>query len=184
MEKSSVANRFLIPLFLGLVVMLSSRIVYLHASGIDSQSLSHTVAVISGTIQFLSIVLGALFIYPATYFKGARTAESVIAGSANLAVWLCIDTYHVGAAFTRLESLYYGINIGSILFAWNFALMGALVLACRTVSKRRGVPVRVITPLPFAPILVFVLVLYVLSKEGGAFYFNSLLDGYVALFKS
>jgi hypothetical protein len=110
--------------------------------------------------------------------------ERVIAGSANLAVWVGIDTYHLSVAFPFLESLYCGINIGSILFAWNFALMGILELACRTVSKRRGVPLRVVTPLPLVPILLFVLVLCVLSKEGGAYYFNMLLDGYVALFRS
>lgn len=180
---TTVTRRFLIPLFLGLTVMLFSRAVYLHASGIENRALYHAVAVISGTIQFVSILLAALFIYPAAYFRGATGTERVFAGSMNLAVWVGIDAYHVSEAFPCLESLYYGVNIGTILFTWNFALMGTLELACRRVSKRRGEPVKVLTPLPFVPILVFVFVLYVLSKEGGAFYFNMLLDGYLALFR-
>lgn len=179
----TAARRFLIPLFLGLVVMLSSRTVYLNASEIDSRVLYHTVAVISGTVQFLSIVFAALFLYPIGYFRGATGWERVFAGSTNLALWIGIDTYHVSEAFPCLESLYYGINIGSILFTWNFALMGTLELACRRVSKRNGEAVRVLTPLPLLAILGLVFVLCVLSKEGGAFYFNRLLDGYLALFR-
>lgn len=184
MRRSSVTSRFLIPLFLALAVMLLSRGVYSGSFRIDNQALYHSVAVISGTIQFASIVLVAMAIYPLAYFRGASVTERVVAGSTNLAVWVGIDAYNVSEAFGCLESLYYGMNIGSILFAWNFALMGGLELACRYVSKRRGDPIRVVTPGPFLPILVFVFVLCVLSREGGATYFNKLLDGYVALFRN
>jgi hypothetical protein len=55
----------------------------------------------------------------------------VIAGSTNLAVWVVVDTYKVSGAFPCLESIYCGVNIGAILFAWNFAWMGVLELVCR-----------------------------------------------------
>jgi len=80
--------------------------------------------------------------------------------------------------------LYYGINIGFILFAWISALMAVLELCCRYVAKRRGERLRVMTPLPFVPVLVFFFVVWVLSKEGGAYYFNRLVDGYLVLFRS
>jgi hypothetical protein len=80
--------------------------------------------------------------------------------------------------------MYYGMNIGSIVLAWNLALMGILELACRYVRKKKGDPIRVVTPLPFLPILFFLFVVAVLSKEGGAYYWNRLLDGYLALFRN
>ena len=184
MQKSSLTNRFLIPLFLALIIMLSSRAVYVHSVGIDSQVLYHSVALIAGAIQFVSIVLAALFVYPITYFRGATAAERVVASSTNLAVWVGLDSYHVNEAFNCLETLYFGMNIGSIVLAWNFALIGTLELACRYARKKRGDPVRVLTPLPFLPILVFLFVVALLSKEGGAYYWNRLLDGYLALFRN
>jgi hypothetical protein len=184
MQRSSFAKRFLGPLVLALLVMLCARIAYLHSYRIDHQALHHAVAVVSGMVQFASVVLLALFVYPFAYFRGASPAERVIASSTNLAVWVCIDAYHVGAAFGFLESLYYGVNIGFILCSWNCALMAVLELCCRLVARRRGRRVRVVTPLPFFPIFVFGLVVWILSKEAGAYYFNRLLDGYLLLFGS
>jgi hypothetical protein len=182
-QRIRVSSRFLIPMFLALTVMIVSRITYLNANRIEDQALYHALAVLAGTIQFASVVLVAMVIYPVTYFREAKALERVVASSTNLAVWVGIDTYKVGEAFPWEVSLYYGVNIGSILFAWNFAQMGILELACRYVSKRRGDPVRVMTPGPFLPILVFLFVVFVLSKEGGAAYFNTFLDGYLVLFR-
>jgi hypothetical protein len=184
MQKSSLTGRFLIPLSLALIVMLSSRAVYVHSGRIESQALYHTVALTSGGVQFVSIVFAALFVYPVTYFRGATAAERVVASSTNLALWVGIDSYHVSVAFNYFETLYYGMNIGSIVLAWNFAMIGILESACRCARKKRGDPIRALTPLPFLPILVFLLVIAVLSKEGGAYYWNKLLGGYVALFRN
>jgi hypothetical protein len=184
MQKRSFLKRFLEPLILALILMISSRMVNVNAFRIDNQALYHATAVVSGTVQFASIVLLAMLVYPMTYFRGATAVERVVAGSTNLALWVGIDTYHVSEAFTCPESIYYGANIGSILFAWSFALMGVLEVACRYAVKRGGGQVRVLTPLPFIPIVVFLCVVYVLSREGGACYFNLLLDGYLALFRT
>jgi len=184
MQRSSFMNRFLSPLCLALIVMIASRIAYRHSYGIDDQALYHAVALIAGALQFASVVLVAVLVYPVAYFRGASPVERVIASSTNLAVWVCIDAYHVSEAFGLLESLYYGLNIGFILFAWKCALMAVLELCCHHVAKRRGQRLRVLTPLPFVPVLVFFFVVWVLSKEGGAYYFNRLLDGYLLLFRS
>ncbi len=183
MQVSSFTNRFLVPLLRALTVMIASRVMYLNAHLIDSQALYHSVAVLAGTVQFASVLLVALLVYPVTYFRGATAAERVIASSTNLAVWVGIDAYNVSEAFPCMESIYYGVNIGSILFAWSFAWIGVLEVVCRWVSKRKGSKVRILTPLPFIPVVVFVLVVLVLSKDGGAAYFNMLLDGYVVLFR-
>ena len=183
MQRSSFANRFVSPLLLALIVMVASRIAYLQSSRIDDRSICDLVAVISGLVGFASVVLVAMVVYPVAYFRGATPVERVIASSTNLGVWVCIDAYHVNEAFGLLESLYYGLNIGFILFSWKCALMAVLELCCRHVAKRRGEGLRVVTPLPFVPVLVFFLVVWVLSKEGGAYYFNRLLDGYLLLFR-
>ncbi len=62
--------------------------------------------------------------------------------------------------------------------------MAVLELACRHVARRRGERLGVVTPLPIVALLVFFFVVGVLSKQGGAYYFNRLLDGYLALFRS
>jgi hypothetical protein len=118
------------------------------------------------------------------YHTLATVIERVIAGSTNLAVWVGIDAYIVSEAFPSGESIYYGANIGATLFAWNFAWMGVLELACRWGEKRRGDRGTILTLVPFVPILLFLLVLCFLSKEGGATYFNMLLDGYRVLFRN
>lgn len=181
---ASIKHRFLVPLFLALTVMIVSRVAYLNAWRIDNRALYHAVAVIAGTIQFASILLGGLAVYPLSYFRGATGPERVMACSANPAAWVLIDTYDVSAAFPWGASLYYGLNIGAILFAWSFAWMGLLELACRWGRKRKEGRGRIVTPLPFLPILLFLLVAYYLSKEGGAAYFNMLLDGYLVLFRN
>lgn len=183
MRTSSFAHRFLIPVLPALVVLILSRIVYSNAYLIDHWFLYPYLAMVSGAIYFVSVVLAALFLYPVTYFRGATDAERVIACSLNLAIWIVIDTWKVSEAFTCLESLYYGINIGAVLITWNLAQMGILELACRFAVKRRGQPIRVFTPLPFVPVLVLVLVVYLLSREGGEYYFSLLLDGYLAIFR-
>ena len=185
MQRSNITNRFLTPLFIALTVMIVSRAVYLNACRIDNQALYHALALLAGAVQFASIVLVALVVYPVTYFRGATAPERVIASSTNLAVWVVIDTYKVSGAFPWLEaSLYYGANIGAILFAWNFAQMGVLELVCRWGKRRRGNQGTIVTLVPFVPILLFLLIVCFLSKEGGATYFNKLLDGYVALFRN
>jgi len=183
-QRSSITHRFLVPLFLALTVMIVSRTVHLNACRIQSQALYHALALLAGAVQFASIVLVALVVYPVTYFRGATAPERIIAGSTNLAVWVVIDTYKVSEAFSCLESIYYGVNIGAVLFAWTFAQMGVLELACRRGKRRRGHQGTVTTLVPWVPILLFLLVLWFLSKEGGAYYFNKLLDGYVALFRN
>lgn len=184
MQRSSFMTRFLGPLLLALIVMVCSRMVYLQSDRIDDQAIYHAVAVVSGTVQFASIVLVAILVYPVAYFRGATLAERVIASSTNLAVWICIETYDVSGAFDCLESLYYAFNVGFILFSWKCALMAVLELCCRHVAKRRGERLRVMTPLPLIPVLVFFLVFWVLSQAGGAYWFNRFLDFYLALFRS
>jgi len=174
----------MVPLFLALTVLIVSRTVYLNACRVDSQALYHALALLGGAVQFASIVLGALVVYPVTYFRGATVPERVIAGSMNLVVWVVIDTYEVSEAFPWEASLYYGVNIGTILFAWNFAQMGVLELVCRWEKRKRGNPGTIVTFVPIVPILLFLLVVFFLSREGGATYFNMLLDGYRFLFRS
>ena len=183
-QRSSITHRFLAPLFLALTVMIVSRAVYLNACRVDSQALYHALALLAGAVQFVSIVLVVLVIYPVTYFRGATVIERVIVGSTNLAVWVGIDAYNVSEAFPCLESIYYGVNVGAILFAWTFAQMGVLEIVCRWGEKKRRNRDTVLTLVPCLPVVLLILVVFFLSKEGGAAYFNSLLDDYLVLFRN
>jgi hypothetical protein len=182
-ERSSIAQRFLVPTFAALTVLIVSRFAYSNAHQVDSKALYHALALLAGVVQFSSVVLVGLLLYPLTYFRGATGPERLLACSTNLAVWVGVDTYNVSEAFPWGASLYYGVNIGAILFVWMFAQMGVLELACRWGEKRRGIRGRVVTPLPLVPILLFLLVVCFLAREGGAAYFNTLLDGYLLLFR-
>jgi len=184
MQRTSFRKRFLIPTLLALTLMVFARLVYLGSARIDSPAVYQTVAAVSAAVEFASIVLAPLLLYPLCYFRGAGPWERVIAGSLNLAVWVSIDVTSVSGVFPLSVSLYYGLMVGSILLAWILALMGLLELACRSAVRRRGEPVRVWTPLPLVPVVIFALVVYLLSLEGGARFFNLFLDGYQALFRS
>ena len=183
MNQANLKNKFLLPTFLALMVMLISRLIFINAFRINSEPIYHSIAILSGAVQSISIVFISLILYPLLYFKGATIVERVTACSINLAAWIVFDAYHVSQAFTFLESLYYGLFIGSILFTWTFALMGILEFTCRAISKQRGEQVRVVTAAPFIPIVLFLFVIYLLSKNGGADVFNRFLDGYLVLYK-
>lgn len=184
MQKTSLTSRFLQPLCLAVTVLIASRAAYFNAHRIDGEALYQAFAVLTGIVHFASVVLVPMVLYPWIYRRGATGPERVAACSVNLALWIAVDTYKVSEAFPWEESLYYGVNIGAILFSWNFAQMGLLELLCRWGEKKREGRDRVVTPLPVLPLLLFLLVVCLLSKEGGAAYFNALLDGYRILFRN
>lgn len=107
----------------------------------------------------------------------------MIAGTTNLVVWVGLHVSHVSEALRCAASICCAVNVGAVLLAWSLALMGVLELACVCTARRRGGQVSVITPAPFLPILVFLRVVWILSKEGGAYSFNRRLDGHAACFR-
>jgi len=175
--------RFLLPVIIALAVMAGSRAIYFNSMRIDSPAAYHLLALVSGVVQFVSIVLAAAIIYPVTFFKGAGPGERIVASSINPGLWVVIESYSLGAAFSFWESLYFGLNIGAIIFIWKFSLMGICEMICRGVLKRRGSRLTVITPLPLLPLALLAVTLGVLSRDNGAYYFNLLLDGYLGLFR-
>jgi hypothetical protein len=184
MQRAGWLDRFLVPGLIALVILISSRGIYFNSVKIDNQSMYHWVAIISGIIYFISIALATMVIYPVTFFKGATPAERIIACSLNPAIWVTIESYREGVAFNFFECLYFGLGIGSIVFIWNFTLMGIYEIICRCILKKRGVQVRAMTPASFIPMVIFFITILVLSRDGGAYFFNLLLDGYIMLFRT
>ncbi len=182
LQRPGFAKRFLAPTLAALALMLASRAVYFNSGLLDSRAAYHTVALLSGLVHFMSVILVPVFIYPFAFFRGAGAAERIIASSINPALWVFIDAYHVSEAFNFLESLYYGLNIGSVIFIFMFSQMSVCEMACRWRQKRSGAGVRVLTPAVFAPFVFLAILGIILSRQGGAFYFNLMLEGYAALF--
>lgn len=184
MKKSVVISRFIIPVFVALIVLVLSRLIFFNSVCIDSQTIYHLVALVSGIIHFLSICFVTSILYPVTFFRGATWAERIVACSINPLIWVIVEIYNVNAAFTFWESLYLGLNIGTVILLWNFTLMGICEILCRLVLKKRVSEVKVFTFTPFIPMGLFAFMIYVLSKENGAYCFYLLCDGYIALFRS
>jgi hypothetical protein len=137
-------------------------------------------------LQFLILLLGALFIYPIMFFRGASLAER-IAGSLVVPlaqmVWAMIRATEF---FPAGEAIYYGFNsvaIGSVFL--QFAWIGLAEIICRWRYRRKtGAQVTVIRwPYLVSVVVGFLAIYLTLFWDGGVHWFYLYQEGYKALFQ-
>lgn len=186
MSERSFIHRFVIPLSFVMIPLVVSFIIYFNSWRIENHSLHQAVAMVSGIVMIVSVMLGAVVIYPLAFFRGAKPAERIVA---SLIPGIAFDIYEVYVAsgvFPVAESLYYALNPTAVMiFLLAFGLMGMGELVCRWILRRRGQQVRILTPVPIVGIVVMLAGLYVALIWGnGAHFFYAYLNTYLFLFKS
>ncbi len=89
MEQKSLPQRVILPVVVVLATMIVAGVIYLHlAWRLGSGSfLGPIVSTVSACLFFASVGLGALYVYPTSYFRGASVAERIAACLVAPVIW-------------------------------------------------------------------------------------------------
>jgi hypothetical protein len=133
---------------------------------------------------FFGVGCGALYVYPAAYFRGATLVERICTCLMTPALYTASDVLRVREFFSWGESLYFALSPGfQLILLANLGCMGLAEMLCRLSLRRKGVVIRVITPLPLAAVLLLPVGVYVIVIWGfGVHWFYVYQQGYKALF--
>jgi hypothetical protein len=146
-ERPGFRKRFLSPVLLLFSVMAGSWVVYNLAWRLEDPDLHQVLASTSGTLLFLSVALGTLFIYPATYLRGAPLTERVIASLTNPLLWATKECVRLSVSFSFPECLYYYLNpLNLWLLSGICAQMALAEILCRRQRRCTGEATRVLEP--------------------------------------
>jgi hypothetical protein len=173
MEKLNFRNRFISPVLPLLLLMICSWIVYNLAWRLDNHSIHRALALIFGTLLFLSVAFGAVIVYPLTFFRGASLKERIIASSVVPFIWMTKECARLFISFSFLECLYYYLNPLNIWLLCGLCVeMGTAEMICRWRLRKRGQDVKAIVPLAVVAIGIglFIGILMFILGEGETFY--------------
>ena len=186
MEKQGFAKRVLYPVAILSAVMSASWIVYNVAWRLDNGTLYRAFAAISGTILFLSVTFGALFIYPTAYFRGASPKERILASLVSPFIWMTKESVRLYISYSFAECLYYYFNPLNIwLLLGVMAQMGLAETFCRWRHAKKGEEVRILSPQALAALFIglfLVIRLFAWGQGEGAYVV--FLSGYRKIFGS
>ena len=174
------------PLLSVLFLALISYLVYYGSRRIENQALRQILPAGSGTLYFVSIFFGPLYIYTVTYLRGVRLPGRLLACCLIPFLWMTKDVLVLMESHPFLESLYWYLNPMYIWLACLLAIeMGLGTLLARYVLVRRGQTIRVITAAPIAAIVIGLVIFGGIYAWGqGENLFSVYLDGYRLLFGS
>ena len=173
MERLDFRKRFVFPLLPLLFLMICSWIVYNLAWRLDNHSVHRTLALVSGTLLFLSVACGAAIVYPLAFFRGASLKERIIASSVVPFIWMTKECVRLFISFSFLECLYYYMNPLNIWLLCGLCVeMGTAEMICRFRLRKRGEDVKIFAPLAAGAICVglFIGILMFILGEGETFY--------------
>ena len=176
--------RFVFPAGLMLSIWLIQKTVYSYFWKLGFPSLQEPVAWVCGFGERIFVVLAPLLAFPLTYFRGARGWERLAAGFVPFLAWLLLEIYRASGVFSPGETAYYALGSPFLVFAFQvLAMSGVAEIICRIHIRRRGLPIRVWTPLPLSAIFSGLVTLFLMMIwGGGVHWFYLYQSGYLALF--
>jgi len=186
MEKAPYRKRVLQPVAVLLILMLASWGVYNLSWRVDNRLVHQVIASISGTVLFVSVTFGVVFIYPMMYFRGASVKERVLASFITPLAWATKESIRLYISFSVAECLYYYLNPLNIwLFLGVVAQMGFAEMLCRWIRVRRGGEIRILGAGALAAFVLGIsLVILVFAWGQGENAYVVFLSGYRLLFGS
>jgi hypothetical protein len=186
MDKRGALKILREPLFIVFIVALSSYFIYYNSRQIANLALHQALATIFGTIYFISIFFGALFIYTTKYVQGVSLGKRILASCTIPFLWVTKDVFALMESHPFLECLYWYFNPLTIWMLCLLAIeMGFGTLLGRILLKRRGQQLKIITPIPIAAILIGAATFAGIYAWGqGENLFSLYLHGYRLLFGS
>lgn len=174
------------PLFIVAIIALLSYFVYYSSRQIPNSALHQVLAAGFGTIYFLSIFFGPLFIYTTKYVQGDPLGKRILASCAIPFIWVTKDVFVLMESHPFLECLYWYFNPLTIWMLCLLAIeLGLGTLLGRILLKRRGLAIRVISLIPIVAILIGTATFAGIYAWGqGENLFSLYLHGYRLLFGS
>ena len=143
------------PVLTVFFLALVSYLIYYGSRLIENQAIHQTLAAVFGTVYFVTIFLGPLYIYTNCYVRGVPLGKRIVAASLVPFLWMTKNVLALMGSHPIVESLYWYFNPLSI---WLVCLLtvetGLGTLAGRYLLKRRGQTIRVVTFGPLAAILI------------------------------
>jgi hypothetical protein len=186
MPERGFFQRFVVPVCSVMIPLALSFLIYFNAARIDNHALHQVVAMVSGIVMIAAAMLGAGVIYPLMFFRGAQRWEKIVGSLVPAIAFDAYEVYVATGVFPLPDSLYYALNpTAVVVFLLAFGLMGACELVCRSIIRRRGEQVRLLTPTPVAAIAAMIAGIYVALIWGnGAHFFYFYINSYIFFFKS
>ncbi len=140
-------ERFVTPVTVVFVIMTLSWLAYNVAWKLESATLHHILASVSGTLLFFSVALGTLVVYSMAYFRGASLKERIAASLINPFLWATKECIRLSVSFSLFECVYYYANPLNVWLAFGVTAEMALAeMLCRQRSRRQGADIRVLHP--------------------------------------
>jgi hypothetical protein len=186
MAKTASRSATVKPLLAVFLIALVSYLIYYGSRRIENQQVHQTLSFLFGTIYFLSIFFGPLYIYTYGYLHGVSLPGRILAASLIPFLWMTKDVILLIGSHPFLECLYW---YGNPLSVWMICLlameMGLGTLIGRHLLRRRGESIKVFSFGPVAAIVIGGLVFGGIFAWGqGENLFSIYLDGYRLLFGS
>lgn len=143
MERKGFLKRFVGPVLFVCIVMCLSWATYMLAPRIPSFALFQIVAIVSGVVLFVSLGLGAFYVYYVSSMRGGSLPERIIGALVNPVIWMTKEVFVVGSVYALREALYYYLNpvhlllLGAVLAEMGLAelLVGRKLRATRPASR-------------------------------------------------
>jgi hypothetical protein len=155
MEKPGSRPSIWKPVLIVFLLALVSYLIYYGSRFIGNEAIHQTLATVFGTIYFLTIFFGALYVYTDCYVRGVPLGRRIVAASLVPFLWMTKDVLVLMGSHPIAESLYWYFNPLSV---WMVCLltveMGLSTLIGRYILKRRGQAIRVVTFGPVAAVIV------------------------------
>ncbi len=147
--------RVVSPVLSVLALTVVSYVGYFGARNLADPQLHDVLAAVFGTMYFVSIALGGLYVFTLAFVRGASFPERVIAASVVPFLWMTKEVLVLTESHPIVQCLYWYLNpLNALLLSQLVAQMGLATILARLVMKRRGAPVRVVTPIPVAVVIL------------------------------
>jgi hypothetical protein len=151
MNKEKFSRRFLFPILMVLFIVSTSYFGYYGARQIPNENILLLLTKLFGSIYFLGMVIGPLYIWVVATLRGASLTERVLATLLIPFLWMTKGVINHLGSHPVLESLYWYFNP---LYIWITCLLamhiGLGTTIARFIQKRQGYEVKVISFLPLA----------------------------------
>ena len=177
-------ERAIRPALTLLTLVVIAILLYNHFWRLGLPTLQRIAGHLFGLTVFFGVGSGALYVYPAAYFRGATLVERICACLVTPVLYAASEILRVREFFSWGESLYYGLSPGfQLILLANLGCMGLADMLCRLNLRRKGAVIRVVTPLPLAAVFLLPVGVYVIVIWGfGVHWFYVYQQGYKALF--
>lgn len=187
MNNSSIptfVKRTGLPVLVTVAAATSAALVYFNSGSIENTTIRDIMALVSGIIYFVSVALGPLFVYTATYVRGSSLSERILASFFTPFLWMTKEVLLLLQSHPFNECLYWYLSPLNIWLVMFMGLQfGAGTLIGRFILKKRGSSTRVITAGPLAVMIISLsLVISAYAWGKGENLYVIFLEGYRMIF--